>query len=89
MKKDKHPKYQEVLFVDSSTGDRFVCGSALQPEETETFNGKEYPVSHVSVSSYSHPFFSGEDKFLDTEGRIRKFERRYGKKGKKEEKADA
>lgn len=101
MKKDIHPKYQKILFVDSSTGQRFIIGSSLQPKETEVFEGKEYPVYHLSTSSYSHPFFTGSNKFVDAEGRVDKFKKRYiaaqqkgsgakegekeGKEGKKEE----
>lgn len=88
MKKDTHPEYQEVLFVDSSTGHKFVCGSTLQTKDTEVFEGKEYPVCHVSVSSTSHPFFTGSKQFVDAEGRVDKFRKRYhtgaGRKEKKE-----
>lgn len=77
MKKKIHPKYQQVLFVDSSTGYKFVCGSTLQPEGTETFNGVEYPVYRVSVSSASHPFFTGSKQLVDAEGRVDKFKKRY------------
>lgn len=80
MKKDIHPAYQEVLFVDSSTGYKFVCGTTLKPEQTEEFEGKKYPVYHVSVSSASHPFFTGSKQFIDTEGRVDKFLKRYAKK---------
>ena|ERR1700722_15607097 len=80
MKKEIHPPYQEVLFVDSSTGFKFVCGSSLQPKQKETYNGKEYPVVHVSVSSSSHPFFTGSNQFIDTEGRVDKFLKRYAPK---------
>ena len=80
MKKDKHPKYQEVLFVDTSNGDKFVIGSTLQPEGRETFEGKEYPVYPVTVSSASHPFFTGSDQAVDTEGRLAKFKNRYKQK---------
>lgn len=77
MKKDTHPKYNDVLFVDSSTGFKFICGSTVQSKETETFEGKEYPVVHVSISSTSHPFFVGGKQFVDTEGRVDKFTKRY------------
>ena len=80
MKKKGHPTYQEVLFVDSSTGFKFVCGTTLQPKETEEFEGKEYPVYRVAVSSSSHPFFTGNNQFLDTEGRVDKFTKRYQNK---------
>lgn len=80
MKKEIHPPYQDILFVDSSTGYKFVCGSTLQPEQREVFEGKEYPAYHVSVSSASHPFFTGSKQFIDTEGRVDKFLKKYAKK---------
>lgn len=80
MKKQGHPAYQDVLFVDSSTGFKFVCGSTLQPKEKEMFEGKEYPVCKVSVSSASHPFFTKSKQFIDSEGRVDKFIKRYSKK---------
>lgn len=80
MKKQGHPDYQEVLFVDSSTDHKFVCGTTLKPKEKEVFEGKEYPVCRVSISSASHPFFTGSKQFIDTEGRVDKFRKRYAKK---------
>lgn len=82
MKKNTHPKYQKVLFVDSSNGKKFICGSTLQLEETEVYEGVEYPVYHMPVSSASHPFFTGSNQFVDSEGRVDKFNRRYGSKKK-------
>jgi len=87
-KNNSHPKYQKVLFVDSSTGFRFVCGSTLQPKEKETFEGTEYPVYRVPISSASHPFFTGSTKFVDSEGRVDKFKKRYNTKPKAEVKED-
>lgn len=91
MKKQGHPPYQDVLFVDSSTGFRFVTGSTLQPKEKEVFEGKEYPVYRVPVSSASHPFFTGSSSFIDSEGRVDKFVKRYAKKAEqhKEEQEEA
>ncbi len=77
MKKNIHPEYRQVLFVDSSTGYKFVCGSTYQGDKTEVFEGVEYPVCYVSVSSSSHPFFTGSKKFVDAEGRVDKFLKRY------------
>ena len=82
MKKQGHPTYQDVLFVDSSTGYKFVCGSTLQPKEKEVFEGKEYPVYRVPVSSASHPFFTGSKQLIDSEGRVDKFNKRYSAKKK-------
>lgn len=101
MKKDIHPKYQKVLFVDSATGHKFLCGSTLQPKQTEKFEGKEYPVYLLSTSSASHPFFTGSKALVDAEGRVDKFKKRYTaaqskgsnasdeQSGEKEEKKDS
>lgn len=80
MKKQGHPPYQDILFVDSSTGFEFVCGSTLQPKEKQMHEGKEYPVYRVSVSSASHPFFTKSKQFIDSEGRVDKFMKKYKRK---------
>lgn len=80
MKKKGHPAYQEVLFVDSSTGHKFICGSTLQPKEKGEFEGKEYPVYRLAISSASHPFFTKSTQFVDSEGRVDKFQKRYKEK---------
>ena len=80
MKKQGHPPYQEVLFIDSSTGFKFVCGTTLQTKEKEMFEGKEYPVCRLPVSSASHPFFTKSKQFIDSEGRVDKFVKKYKKK---------
>lgn len=77
MKKNTHPKYQEILFVDSATGQKFITRSTLQPTQTAKHEGKEYPVFPLSTSSYSHPFFTGSNKLVDSEGRVDKFKKRY------------
>lgn len=80
MKKDVHPKYQQVLFIDSASGHKFVCGSTLQTDAKEKFEGVEYPVSYLSISSTSHPFFTGSTKLVDAAGRVEKFNERFKKK---------
>ena len=80
MKKEGHPPYQDILFVDTATGTKFVCGSTLQPKEKEIFEGKEYPVYKVPISSASHPFFTGSQQLVDSEGRVDKFKKRYAQK---------
>lgn len=88
MKKKGHPKYQEVLFEDTSTGFQFVCGSTLQSDKKGTFEGKEYPKCEVAVSSSSHPFFTKEKKYIDTEGRVEKFQKRYKNKKASQQKKE-
>lgn len=85
MKKDTHPKYQQILFVDSATDHKFVCGSTLQPKEKGTFQGKEYPLYRLSTSSASHPFFTGSKQLVDAEGRVDKFKKRYAAKEQSKE----
>ena len=80
MQKKKHPEYQQVLFVDSSTGFKFVCGSTLKPQQTATHEGKTYPVYPMSISSASHPLFTGSKQLVDSEGRVDKFKKRYEQK---------
>jgi len=82
MKKKIHPEYKKVLFVDSSTNHKFLCGTTLSLKDPKTseFEGKEYPVYEVSVSSASHPFYTGSQQLVDSEGRVDKFMKRYGKK---------
>jgi large subunit ribosomal protein L31 len=86
MKEKIHPPYQEVLFVDSSTGTKFLIGSTLQPKEKEKFEGKEYPVVRIPVSSASHPFFTKANQFIDSEGRVDKFKKKYLHKREQEKK---
>ena len=77
MKKDRHPEYQDVLFVDSGTGFKFVCGSTIKSSQTEKYEGRTLPVVHLGISSASHPFFVGGKQIIDTEGRVDKFNKRY------------
>ncbi len=80
MKEKIHPPYQDVLFIDSSTGANFVIGSTLQPKEKGSFEGKEYPLVRVPISSASHPFFTKANQFIDSEGRVDKFTKKYARK---------
>lgn len=77
MKQNTHPNYQEVLVIDSTNGHKFLCGTTLQPKETEMFEGKEYPVLRVAISASSHPFWIGGKQIIDTEGRVDRFTKRY------------
>ena len=85
MKEKIHPKYQKVLFVDSSTGYKFICGSTVHTDAKEVFEGVEYPVYYLSISSASHPFYTGSSQLVDAEGRIEKFKNRYANAQKKQQ----
>jgi large subunit ribosomal protein L31 len=77
MKKEIHPPFEDVLFIDTSNGHKFVIGSSVKCEERQEYEGKEYPVHYVTISSASHPFFTGSQQFIDSEGRVDKFMKRY------------
>ena len=79
MKKGIHPKYRPVVFEDASANFRFLTRSTIHSEQTTTWeDGKEYPLVRVDISSASHPFYTGKQKFVDAAGRVEKFTRRYG-----------
>lgn len=90
MKKDIHPEYQPVVFLDTSTGFKYLSGSTKNSEETiEWEDGKEYPVIRVEVSSDSHPFYTGRQKFAQADGRIERFNKKYGLASKNDETEDS
>lgn len=77
MKKDLHPdNYRLVVFEDLNNGTRFLTRSTIQAEETVKLDGVEYPLVKVHISSSSHPFFTGEERIVDVEGRVDKFKAR-------------
>ncbi|MBX3101480.1 MAG: type B 50S ribosomal protein L31 [Bacteroidetes bacterium] len=80
MKKGIHPEYREVVFKDISCDYTFIGKSTMKSRETIALDGKEYPLIKLDISSRSHPFFTGKQKFVDTAGRVDKFFARYGKK---------
>ncbi len=84
MKKDIHPKeYREIVFEDASAEKRFLTRSTVATEKTTTWeDGKEYPLYTLAISSYSHPFYTGSQRLVDSEGRIDKFRKKYARKGK-------
>jgi len=82
MKKDIHPDYKEVVFWDTSSDFKFLSKSTLKTKDTIKWtDGKDYPVIKVEVSSASHPFFTGKKMFVDSAGRVEKFQKKYTKKG--------
>ncbi|WP_114751691.1 type B 50S ribosomal protein L31 [Pleomorphovibrio marinus] len=81
MKKDIHPNYREVVFLDTSSDYKFITKSTIETQDSITWeDGKEYPLVKVEVSSASHPFYTGKKMLLDTAGRVEKYNRRYKKK---------
>ena len=77
MKPGIHPEYHKVVFVDTATGQEWVTRSTMKSKETRQVDGEEFPVIRLEVSSFSHPFWTGKMREVDTDGKIDRFRRRY------------
>jgi large subunit ribosomal protein L31 len=78
VKPEIHPAYHNVVFID---GDHeILTRSTMKSGETKTIDGVEHYVVRVDISSYTHPFYTGKQRLVDTAGRVERFRQRYGKK---------
>ncbi len=79
MKKDLHPTdYRPVVFQDDAAGFAFLTQSTAQTNDKIKWeDGNEYPLVKMHISSASHPFFTGEEKIIDTEGRVDRFKAKF------------
>jgi large subunit ribosomal protein L31 len=75
-----HPEYHKVLFHDSATAEEWIGFSTHAPNEKKVFEGVELPLIRLDISAKSHPFWTGQARTVDAEGRIDRFKRRYGRK---------
>lgn len=77
MKKNLHPdNYRTVVFQDLNNGTTYLTRSTVASDEVITLEGAQYPLIKVHISSSSHPFFTGEERIVDIEGRVDKFKSR-------------
>jgi large subunit ribosomal protein L31 len=82
MKKDIHPDYHPVVFQDVAADWAFLTKSTLTSDKKIKWeDGKEYPLVTLEISSASHPFFTGQQRLVDSAGRVERFRSRY--KGRK------
>ena len=88
MKTEIHPEYHPVLFVDLSSGYEFLTNSTMTSEERRDVDGIEAYVVRLDITADSHPFFTGEQRIVDTAGRVERFRRRYQRGGDAEAPAD-
>lgn len=81
MKSDLHPKtYRKVVFKDISNDIMILTKSCADTKETVVWeDGNEYPLIKMEISSFSHPFYTGKMKFVDSAGRIDKFNKKFAK----------
>lgn len=75
MKEGIHPANYPVVYVDGEH--EWVGVSTIKPSNTKIIDGIEYGVVNVDISAFSHPFYTGQKKLVDTAGRVEKFMRRY------------
>ena len=80
MKKDIHPKLNNVSFVDVSTGKKFLTKSTISSKKTDLIDGEEFQVLVRDVTMDSHPASTGEKRFVDTAGRVEKFQSKFSRK---------
>ncbi|MEZ5536473.1 MAG: type B 50S ribosomal protein L31 [Thiolinea sp.] len=79
MKPGIHPNYREVVFQDLASGFTFLTRSTVDTKETIDYEGQEYPLVKVEISSQSHPFYTGKQSLNTTAGQIDKFNRRFSR----------
>ena len=81
MKADTHPKnYRFMIFRDSASGQSFLTKSCAHTNLNAVWeDGKEYPLYLMGISGFTHPFYTGQQKFVDTAGRVDKFQQRLAK----------
>lgn len=73
-----HPDYHPVVFYDRGAEFKFLTRSTLKSKETIKWeDGQEYPLITVDISSASHPFYTGKMKYVDSAGRVEKFQKKY------------
>jgi len=80
MKEGIHPDYHTVLYVDNATGKEWLGRSTLKSNQKRTVDGEEVPVIRLEISAESHPFWTGQQRELDAEGRVDRFRKRYQRK---------
>ena len=79
MRKGIHPEYREVVFRDAASGVTYKTRSTMTSDQTvEWTDGRTYPLVVVDISAASHPFWTGNQRVLDTAGRVERFRQRYG-----------
>lgn len=77
MKSGIHPNnYRQVVFQDLNNNQTFLTRSTASTDETIDLDGVTYPLVKVHISSASHPFFTGEERIVDVEGRVDRFKAR-------------
>ena len=78
MKKGIHPEYRPVVFQDVGADFKLLTRSTIHTKDTIKMDGVEYPLVKLDISSASHPFYTGQQRFVDTMGRVQRFQTKFG-----------
>ena len=78
MRNGIHPEYRTVVFRDTASGATYRTRSTAATDQTIELDGETLPLVQVEISAASHPFWTGNQRVLDTAGRVERFQRRYG-----------
>ena len=80
MKQNIHPDFHPVCFVDVSSGARFLTRSTMKSKQVENIGGVDYYMISRDVTADSHPAYTGEKRFVDTAGRVEKFQKKFARR---------
>ncbi|CDE82697.1 50S ribosomal protein L31 [Coraliomargarita sp. CAG:312] len=80
MKQNIHPDFHPVCFVDVSSGARFLTRSTMKSKQVENIDGVDYYMISRDVTADSHPAYTGEKRFVDTAGRVEKFQKKFARR---------
>jgi large subunit ribosomal protein L31 len=80
VKSEIHPTLNPVAFVDVSSGRKYLTHSTMRSNKKETIDGVEYQVVIRDITADSHPAFTGEKRFVDTAGRVEKFQSKFSRR---------
>jgi large subunit ribosomal protein L31 len=78
MKPDTHPQYMPAVFIDGEH--EIITRSTMSSKEKRDIDGVEHNVINVDISSYTHPFYTGKQRLVDTAGRVERFKQRFARK---------
>lgn len=78
MKPEIHPKYMPAIFIDGEH--EIISRSTMSSKEKRVIDGVEHNVMNVDISSYTHPFYTGKQRLVDTAGRVERFKQRFARK---------
>ena len=80
MKQNIHPDFHPVCFVDVSSGASFLTRSTMKSKQVENIDGVDYYMISRDVTADSHPAYTGEKRFVDTAGRVEKFQKKFARR---------